>query len=411
MSKLNPYAILYVDDEGMALKYFEKGFSQDFEILTASSAAAGWEIIQQRGSHIGVLMTDQRMPGQTGVQLLEKVRQDYPQIIRILVTAYSDIDSAIAGVNNGAIYRYISKPWEVPELRITLLRALEYFSVLKERDELVQQKLSILQQIVLSDRTKNFGILAAGLGCHFRNALRAASHFIAAVPQVSLESAALGFGKAAIGRNIEHLIKKAADHVFHVASAMKQVQSDSASASFKSTPLQTLLTSLPGQASWPAAASITVQVNPALPPVQVNQPQIAKLFTTLISNLLAVSEQGGAVRIEAKETIEEKGSRFVRIEISQDGPEWRPEQRIRFFAPFSSAREEAHRLGLDLAVCYFIVHHHGGRITVAAQAQSRVVIDLPLTAPDEDQAPREQVYLDQLFHYERALDEFLISQK
>jgi len=106
---------LYVDDEEKSLKYFTRAFEDQFCIFTASNAQDGLRILEEHRDDIGVLMTDQRMPGEKGVWLLEKARHLRPRIIRILVTAYSDMEAAIAAVNTGAIYRYISKPWDPPQ--------------------------------------------------------------------------------------------------------------------------------------------------------------------------------------------------------------------------------------------------------------------------------------------------------
>src|SRR5690348_6782221 len=99
------YAILYVDDEEMSLKYFTRAFEDQFRILTATNAQEGYKILEQHQNDIGLLMTDQRMPGEKGVWLLEKARQLQPRIIRILATAFADMDAAIAAVNTGAIYK------------------------------------------------------------------------------------------------------------------------------------------------------------------------------------------------------------------------------------------------------------------------------------------------------------------
>src|SRR5215211_6901613 len=98
------YAILYVDDEEKSLKYFARAFEDQFRILTATSAQEGLRVLEEHKDAIAVLMTDQRMPGEKGTWLLEKVRQLRPRIVRILATAYSDMDAAIAAVNTGAIY-------------------------------------------------------------------------------------------------------------------------------------------------------------------------------------------------------------------------------------------------------------------------------------------------------------------
>src|SRR6476661_7252505 len=84
------YAVLYVDDEEMALKYFDKTFGSEFRIFTAPNAVEGLKILEAHGDDIGVLMTDQRMPGQKGVQLLERARQIKPKVVRMMITAYAD---------------------------------------------------------------------------------------------------------------------------------------------------------------------------------------------------------------------------------------------------------------------------------------------------------------------------------
>src|SRR5216110_2951622 len=124
------FAILYVDDEEKSLKYFARAFEDQFRILTAPNAQAGLQLLEKHADDIGLLMTDQRMPGEKGVWLLEKARQLRPRTIRILATAYSDMDAAIAAVNTGAIYKYVTKPWEPPQLESPLQRVLELHNMM-----------------------------------------------------------------------------------------------------------------------------------------------------------------------------------------------------------------------------------------------------------------------------------------
>src|SRR3974390_250852 len=95
------FAILYVDDEEKSLKNFTRAFEEQFRILTASNAQDGLKILEECKDEIGLLMTDQRMPGEKGVWLLERARRLQPRIIRILATAYADMEGAIAAVNTG----------------------------------------------------------------------------------------------------------------------------------------------------------------------------------------------------------------------------------------------------------------------------------------------------------------------
>src|SRR5881396_1477618 len=155
------FAILYVDDEEMSLKYFTRAFEDQFTIFTAPSAKEGLKLLEEHCDEIGLLMTDQRMPGENGVWLLERARQLRPRMIRILATAYSDMDAAIAAVNTGAIYKYVTKPWDTPQLENTLKRGLEFFIVQRERDQLLKEKISALHNLMIADRVVSLGLLAA----------------------------------------------------------------------------------------------------------------------------------------------------------------------------------------------------------------------------------------------------------
>ncbi|HSH93254.1 MAG TPA: response regulator, partial [Roseimicrobium sp.] len=176
------YAVLYVDDEEKSLKMFALALGDKFRILTAPNAAEGFKLLEQHKDEIAVLMTDQRMPGEKGVQLLEKARQLRPKMLRILATAYSDIEAAVDAVNTGAIYKYVSKPWNPAELEVTLRRAIEFFLVQQERDGLLREKLSVLHNMMIADRVISLGIVAAGLGHYVRNSLVAVRTFLDLAP-------------------------------------------------------------------------------------------------------------------------------------------------------------------------------------------------------------------------------------
>ena len=117
-------AILLVDDEPQALKYFTKTFSEEYEVHTADCVADARAVLEAHGDRICILMTDQRMPRETGVDLLEYVRVHYPHIVRIFTTAYSDLGSAIEAVNTGGAFWYVNKPWDLAQLHGVLRRAL-----------------------------------------------------------------------------------------------------------------------------------------------------------------------------------------------------------------------------------------------------------------------------------------------
>jgi CheY-like chemotaxis protein len=161
------YAILFVDDEANTRKYFRRLFGEKFRILEAEDGVEALKVFRQHSAEIGIIVTDQRMPNETGVGFLSKIAGDYPDIIKILSTAYSDIDAAIGSVNEGGIFRYMTKPWDIPQLEVTLRRAMEFFTVKRERDALLGAKMQAMGNVLLSSRLAAFALapVCAGLKC------------------------------------------------------------------------------------------------------------------------------------------------------------------------------------------------------------------------------------------------------
>lgn len=158
---MSPDKILYVDDEPMALKYFERLVSPLAPVITALSVEEGKSVLRERGHEIAVLVTDQRMPGAHGNELLRFTREFHPRIVRMLTTAYSELGEAIEAINSGEIYRYITKPWELASLHADLRNALELAELRNERDHLLGQKLLVQQQGLLASRLASLTVLGS----------------------------------------------------------------------------------------------------------------------------------------------------------------------------------------------------------------------------------------------------------
>jgi response regulator RpfG family c-di-GMP phosphodiesterase len=126
--------ILYVDDEENNLFSFKAAFRLKYQIYTAISGDEAFKILNEKPVHI--IITDQRMPGMTGVELLEKVIPLFPDPIRLLLTGYADMGAVVDAVNKGKIFHYLSKPWNEEELDITITRAYDaYLEKLKLKEE------------------------------------------------------------------------------------------------------------------------------------------------------------------------------------------------------------------------------------------------------------------------------------
>ncbi len=188
LNNQNSHAILFVDDEEKARKMFNRLVSEQFTVLTAADVKEAKEILDQKHDEIGVLITDQRMPGELGVDLLRHIRKEYPKIIRMLTTAYTDLDDAIEAVNTGEIFRYINKPWNVDELLIDLRLAMNFFDIEQDRQQLIQEKMSLSHRQSRIEMMKSL-ITMSSAQAHYSLPKQAVNSFLQQVadPQILAE--------------------------------------------------------------------------------------------------------------------------------------------------------------------------------------------------------------------------------
>ena len=143
--------LLYIDDEDHNLSSFRASLRKDFKVYTASNAMEGLKIVQEIEFH--VVIADQRMPGMTGVEFFEKLVKVNPDPIRILLTGYSDIASVIDAINKGEVYRFIDKPWNIEQIKNSIINAADiYFTrrELKEKNEKLSKVNSEMSKFVYS---------------------------------------------------------------------------------------------------------------------------------------------------------------------------------------------------------------------------------------------------------------------
>lgn len=155
--------ILFVDDEVPATKYFQRAIGTLAPVATASSVEKGKQLLDEHHATLRVLVSDQRMPGAFGNELLEYARVKYPDIVRVLTTAYSEMEQTIEAVNQGHIYRYLQKPWEITALRMELKQALDLANLRRERAYLLREKLGVRQKQLTGARIGMLHALCATL--------------------------------------------------------------------------------------------------------------------------------------------------------------------------------------------------------------------------------------------------------
>jgi two-component system probable response regulator PhcQ len=364
------FYILYVDDEERSLKQFARVMEEHFKVLTATNAADGYRLLEEYRDEIGVLMTDQRMPGEKGVQLLEKARQLRPRIIRILATAYSDIDAAVDAVNTGAIYKYVSKPWEVEQLVQSLRRAMEFFVVQRERDQLLREKMAVLHNMMITDRVVSLGVLAAGLSHHIRNSLVAVRTFLDLAPaklgeeRVDLEQLRNPNYWCDFYEQVQTQVKRITDMLSELGTASAVVGT-----LFQDQVQLSAVMSVALARVAPELSKKRIQIENLipenLPSMAVDQAKFYRLFELLIKDEAVSLPEGAAITLKARllpATL--AGEPEIEVEISDNGPGLPQEALRSLFDPFFIRADQPQEFGINLMAAYFITYHHGGRIQV-----------------------------------------------
>ena len=135
---MNQHTILIVDDEEKIVKSLTRILIDDgYTILGALSGEEG--LSKLKNHEVELVISDQKMPGMSGLEFLKKVQLDYPHILTIMLTAHGDLETAMEAINEAGVYKFILKPWNEADLRLTIKRALELREVVMERDSLMDQ--------------------------------------------------------------------------------------------------------------------------------------------------------------------------------------------------------------------------------------------------------------------------------
>jgi two-component system probable response regulator PhcQ len=384
------FAVLYVDDEEKSLTNFTRAFGDEFRLFTAVSAQEGLKIFEQHADEIAILMTDQRMPGEKGVWLLERARALRPRALRMLVTAFADMDAAIAAVNTGAIYKYITKPWDPPQLELTLRQGLEFFMVQDERDQLLLEKMSVLRNMMIADRIVSLGLLAAGLSHHIRNSMVAVKTFLELAPLKMAEEKGAGelrdpdFWRE-YHQNVQGQIEKV-----NVLLADLRTASDN---NKNSDPFadeihlrSALALRLDALRDSFTSRRITVEneIADTLPPMRVDKPKFNRLFDLLLKDELAMLPAGSRITLTAET---QDGTMIIRL--TDNGPALPPAALQVVLDPFTVTSGVPSEYGINLMACFFIAHHHGGKVEAQSVPGGNIfTIRLPLK-PERVAVPEE----------------------
>ncbi|MBK8699183.1 MAG: histidine kinase [Saprospiraceae bacterium] len=182
------YAILYLDDEEDNLIAFKAVFRRYFQVYVATDAATALHILKE--ASIDLIISDQRMPGISGVEFLETCHAQYPEVLRIILTGYSDMQAVVDAINKGKIYHYVTKPWKFDELKVILDKALENLQLKRDNKHLEEDKAGLLLHLMQLEKQSaeaRFLMLKNQLNPHFLfNCLNTLASLVTLNPEQAL---------------------------------------------------------------------------------------------------------------------------------------------------------------------------------------------------------------------------------
>ncbi len=372
------YPVLFVDDEELALLTFKSQFRRNFTVYTANSGSAALELLREH-PEIAAIVTDQRMPGMTGTELLGRVQEVAPDMVRMLITAYSDMDAVIAAINVGNVYRYITKPYHDEDLRGAILQGIERYHLIRERDRLYAEKIETLKKVARSNRLTAIGTLAAGMAHEINNPLTAIITFFQMLPR-KLEEPERD------PQFWDHLYRLTIKETERIRTLVGQLLTFSRTAGQEDLVLreveinklvEEVVLFLTGEARK-KEIEFELLLMPELPAVKADPEKIRQVLLNLILNAIQATA-GGTITIATNSSVDERGQPYLELVVADTGVGISEENLQKLFNPFFTTKE-GEGTGLGLMTCHHIIDQHRGAIDVRSEVGkgTSVIVQLPL---------------------------------
>jgi signal transduction histidine kinase len=378
--------LLVVDDEPDLVQSVQDLLRFDYRVLGATRASEGLAILEREPVHI--VMSDQRMPEMTGVELLSQVKQKHPDTVRLLFTAYSDLNAVIDAINEGNVYRYISKPWEVTDLKATLRQAYDHYMLQEERRKLLKEV-----------QAKNIALATTNLELHRANELKkafikVASHELRTpltillglsehavrltkpTPELNALMEKIRFSGTRLNDRVDQMVKMLLAENFERKLQPQDVDAASLIRSAASEINHFIET---------RQQKLDVHVPDHLGILHVEPDKIRDSLVQLLINAVKFTPDGGTITLSARTS-----DRRLRISVTDTGQGIPYDSLARVFDPFftgfdvsrhSSGTFEYDKrgLGLGLSMAKTFVEMHGGALTVESELSkgTTFVVELP----------------------------------
>ncbi len=375
------HTLLVVDDEPDVVQSLQDLLRREYRVFGATHARDGLRLLHEQAVHI--VMTDQRMPEISGIEFLRSVHRDRPDAIRLLFTGYADIKAVIDAINEGHVYRYITKPWDPDELLTVLRQAGEQYDLLRERQQLLDDLRRKNRELEQANVLKEAFIRGAS------HELRTPLTILLALPDLALRKKDMD----ALTADCLRRIQQAGTRLHRLVEQMLQM--------LRAGRFERPLDRRPTD----CAALVGEAVEDVRPFVEQRQ---QRLIVDLAADMGAIDVEAGKIRICLDHllinaikftpdggTIEVRGVRdgtVVRLQVRDNGIGIAADHLPHLFEPFFTEMDVSRHcsgqfefgrrgLGLGLSVVRAFVGMHGGTVDVTSTlgAGTTFTITLPLS--------------------------------
>ncbi|HKI21412.1 MAG TPA: hybrid sensor histidine kinase/response regulator [Isosphaeraceae bacterium] len=364
--------LLVVDDERDVLRSVHDLLRLDYRVVTCQRGAEALEVLRS-AEPVQVILSDQKMPEMTGVEVLRQAKIIRPETTRLLFTAYADIRTVIDAVNQGHIFRYLAKPWDPEELEAVVRQAVDHHDLIVEKNRLVTELQETNAKLLEANRLKGAFIDVAS---HELNTpvtvvlgmieLWKMSQWESASPQERQWVDRIGASAHRLARTVERMLKLVRNREFTQSLEVESIEIEPL--------LRRAIDELAPYLEL-RRQNLTLEIEPNLGPVQADSSKLSDVVINLLANAVKFTPDGGTIRIEAR--AEPGVIDWIRVQVSDEGVGVSPADQAHLFEPFFTGFDTLRHssgdyqfgkrgIGLGLWLVKTFVELHGGRVEVSS---------------------------------------------